>query len=67
MLQALAGGLNEAPAVDPASRSNAPPPRDERLRRLVDGWSLVPESIKAGIVAMVEAAMVEQRKGADHG
>ncbi len=48
-------GAPATPASSPDS-SGGNPPRDDDLRRLIDAWPDLPEPIRAGIVAMVEAA-----------
>jgi hypothetical protein len=52
-----------APSSEGGAKSGAPVPKDPALAILIDAWPHLPAALRAGILAMVEAAMVvEQRQ-----
>ncbi len=48
-------GDTATPSSSPGSRGGNPA-LDDHLRRLIDAWPTLPEPMRAGILAMVEAA-----------
>ena len=51
----VSGGDTASPSSS-SSSSTANWPLDDDLRRLIDAWPTLPEPMRAGILAMVEAA-----------
>ncbi len=52
--QGLTDAQQPTPAVDPATADGFDP-TDPRLARLIAAWPALPDAIRAGIVAMVNA------------
>ena len=61
--RAAPGAAQSAPGSVLSSRSctNPPPYRDPDLQLLIKAWSTLPEAIRAGIKAMIQAAGKEVR------